>query len=95
MRRFEWIEGNQAKFWEIEQYDEVVVTTQGMIGRDGKEKEKSFVDDMAAEVFQFQVVDVFTFFQGNGLVDCFLERAHFVRFFERTAVFSVTVQIKA
>jgi predicted DNA-binding WGR domain protein len=50
MRRFELIKGNQAKFWEIDHYGDVVVTRQAAIGKTGPEKEKTFIDDMAAEV---------------------------------------------
>jgi len=50
MRRFEFIQGNQAKYWEIDHYDEIVVTRQGKIGKEAPEKEKSFLHDMEAEV---------------------------------------------
>ena len=51
MRRFELIEGNKARFWEIEQYNDIVVTRQGIIGKSAREREKEFPDSMAAEVF--------------------------------------------
>ncbi len=50
MRRFELINGNQAKYWEIARDDDVVITRSAAIGRTAKEKEKEFPDDMAAEV---------------------------------------------
>lgn len=50
MRRFELIEGNKARFWEIERYDDVIVTRSGIIGKKPREREKEFRDDMAAEV---------------------------------------------
>lgn len=51
MRRFEWIQGNEAKFWEIAHYDDTVVTRAGKIGgKPPPEKEKECMDDMAAEV---------------------------------------------
>lgn len=51
MRRFELIQGNKASFWEIEHYDDVVVTRSGTIGgRPPREREKEYHDDMAAEV---------------------------------------------
>ncbi|MEZ4319899.1 MAG: WGR domain-containing protein [Myxococcota bacterium] len=50
MRRFELIEGNRAKYWEVDHYGDVVMTRQADIGKPAKEKEKTFIDDMAAEV---------------------------------------------
>ncbi|MCB9675326.1 MAG: WGR domain-containing protein [Alphaproteobacteria bacterium] len=50
MRRFEKIEGNKAEYWEIDHDGDVVVTRSGIIGKAAREREKSFVDDMAAEV---------------------------------------------
>lgn len=50
MRRFELIEGNKARFWEIERFDDVIVTRSGIIGKAPREREKEFRDDMAAEV---------------------------------------------
>jgi predicted DNA-binding WGR domain protein len=50
MRRFEWIEKNEAKFWEIGHYDDLVWTRTGKIGSKPKEKQTEHRDDMAAEV---------------------------------------------
>lgn len=50
MRRFEYVEGNNAKFWEIVRKGQVVTTRSGRIGGSGRLKEKSFDDFMAAEV---------------------------------------------
>lgn len=50
MRRFELIEGNSARFFEIERHHDLVITRQGIIGRKPKEREKELADDMAAEV---------------------------------------------
>lgn len=49
MRRFEFIEGNQAKFWQIARRGAVVTTVSGKIGTEGKERVKEFPDYMAAE----------------------------------------------
>lgn len=59
MRRFEYIEGNHAKFWEIVRKGQVVTTRSGKIGSNGRLKEKSFDDFMAAEVeFDRQIRDM-------------------------------------
>lgn len=50
MRRFEWIEKNEAKFWEIGHYDDLVWTRTGKLGSKPKEKQVEHHDDMAAEV---------------------------------------------
>lgn len=50
MRRFELIEGNKAKFWEIVRNSNVIATRSGNIGVAGKTREKTFEDFMAAEV---------------------------------------------
>lgn len=51
VRRFEFIEWNKARFWEIEHDYDVVITRQGSIGgRAPKEREKRFLDEAEAEV---------------------------------------------
>lgn len=49
MRRFEYIAGNQAKFWAIARRGAVLTTVAGKIGTEGKERVKEFADYMAAE----------------------------------------------
>lgn len=50
MRRFEYIKGNAAKFWEVFRRGELITTTSGKIGTEGQTKNKSYADYMAAEV---------------------------------------------
>ncbi len=49
MRRFEYIAGNQARFWQIARRGAVLTTVAGKIGTPGKERVKEFADYMAAE----------------------------------------------
>jgi predicted DNA-binding WGR domain protein len=49
LRRFEYIAGNQARFWKIARRGAVLTTVAGKIGTSGKEKVKEFADYMAAE----------------------------------------------
>jgi predicted DNA-binding WGR domain protein len=49
LRRFEFIAGNQARFWQIARRGAVLTTIAGKIGTDGKERVKEFADYMAAE----------------------------------------------
>lgn len=57
-RRFELIEGNTAKFWEIVRKSELVLTRAGRIGTAGRDKEHPQIDYMAAEVeFDKQIRD--------------------------------------
>lgn len=50
MRRFELIEGNQAKFWEIVRKGDSITTRWGRISGSASTKTKSYEDFMAAEV---------------------------------------------
>ena len=49
MRRFEYIRGNQAKFWEVVRKGAVLTTASGKIGKTPKKKTKQLADYMAAE----------------------------------------------
>lgn len=49
LRRFEYVAGNQARFWEIARRGAVLTTLAGKIGTEGKERVKEFADYMAAE----------------------------------------------
>ncbi len=49
MRRFEYIRGNQAKFWEVVRKGAVITTASGKIGKSPKKKTKQLADYMAAE----------------------------------------------
>ena len=49
MRRFEYIHGNQAKFWEIVRKGAVLTTASGKIGKPPKKSTKELADYMAAE----------------------------------------------
>ncbi len=49
MRRFEYIHGNQAKFWEVVRKGAVLTTASGKIGKVAKKTTKELVDYMAAE----------------------------------------------
>lgn len=49
MRRFEYIRGNQAKFWEVVRKGAVITTASGKIGKASKKKIKQLGDYMAAE----------------------------------------------
>ncbi len=49
MRRFEYIRGNQAKFWEVVRKGAVITTASGKIGKTPKKKTKQLADYMAAE----------------------------------------------
>lgn len=49
MRRFEYIHGNQAKFWEIVRKGAVLTTASGKIGKASKKSTKELADYMAAE----------------------------------------------
>ena len=49
MRRFEYIRGNQAKFWEVVRKGAVITTASGKIGKSPKKKTKQHTDYMVAE----------------------------------------------
>jgi len=49
VRRFEYIRGNQAKFWEVVRKGAVITTASGKIGKTPKKKTKQHADYMAAE----------------------------------------------
>lgn len=49
MRRFEYIHGNQAKFWQVERKGAVLTTASGKIGKSPKTRTKQLADYMAAE----------------------------------------------
>jgi predicted DNA-binding WGR domain protein len=49
VRRFEYIRGNQAKFWEVVRKGAVLTTASGKVGKPPKKKTKQLVDYMAAE----------------------------------------------
>ena len=49
MRRFEFIEGNQAKFWEVTRRGSSVTVASGRIGGAAKTRTKQLTDYMAAE----------------------------------------------
>ncbi|WP_143135692.1 WGR domain-containing protein, partial [Burkholderia ubonensis] len=48
MRRFELIEGNSSKFWEVEQDGSGLNIRWGRIGTAGQSQTKSFADDAKA-----------------------------------------------
>lgn len=48
-RRFEYIQGNQAKYWEVDRRGSTITTWAGKIGGNATPKTKSFDDYMAAE----------------------------------------------
>lgn len=48
-RRFEYIQGNQAKYWEVDRRGSTITTWAGKIGGTATPKTKSFDDYMAAE----------------------------------------------
>ena len=47
-RRFEFIAGNSAKFWEISTHNCEVTVRYGRLGTNGQTLTKSFVSDVAA-----------------------------------------------
>jgi len=49
VRRFEYIRGNQAKFWQVERKGAVLTTASGKIGKSPKTRTKQLTDYMAAE----------------------------------------------
>lgn len=49
MRRFEYVQGNQAKFWQIARRGAQLTIGSGRIGGTAKERTKEFMDYMAAE----------------------------------------------
>lgn len=49
MRRFEYIQGNQAKFWEVSRHNATLTIASGRIGGAPKTRTKQLVDFMAAE----------------------------------------------
>jgi predicted DNA-binding WGR domain protein len=49
MRRFEFVEGSSAKFWEPEVQGHTFIVTFGRIGTAGQRKEKAFPDEEAAQ----------------------------------------------
>lgn len=49
MRRFEYVQGNQAKFWEISRRGAVLTVGSGRIGGTSKVRNKQLADYMAAE----------------------------------------------
>ena len=49
MRRFEYIHGNQAKYWEVVRKGAVLTTASGKIGKPPKKSTKELPDYMAAE----------------------------------------------
>jgi predicted DNA-binding WGR domain protein len=49
MRRFEYIQGNQAKFWEVTRRGATLTFNSGRIGGSAKSRTKQLVDYMAAE----------------------------------------------
>lgn len=49
MRRFEYIQGNQAKFWEVSRKGAVLTISSGKIGGSPKTRTKELQDFMAAE----------------------------------------------
>ncbi|MCB9684504.1 MAG: WGR domain-containing protein [Alphaproteobacteria bacterium] len=49
MRRFEYIQGNTAKFWEVARRGATLTTTSGRIGGAGKTRTRQLADYMAAE----------------------------------------------
>jgi len=49
VRRFEYIHGNQAKFWQVERKGAVLTVASGKIGKSPKTRTKQLADYMAAE----------------------------------------------
>ncbi|HEY1602866.1 MAG TPA: WGR domain-containing protein [Pirellulales bacterium] len=47
-RRFEFVGGNSAKFWEIEINNTSVIVRYGRLGTNGQQQEKHFADTAAA-----------------------------------------------
>ena len=47
-RRFEYVEGNSSKFWEITTNNREVTVRYGRIGSNGQTQTKSFTSDAAA-----------------------------------------------
>jgi predicted DNA-binding WGR domain protein len=47
-RRFEFVEGNSSKFWEVSQSGNTMTTRWGRIGSAGQSKTKTFADEQAA-----------------------------------------------
>jgi len=50
MRRFEFVEGNSSKFWQIECVGCQVTTTWGRIGTGGQTKSKDYSSAAGAQV---------------------------------------------
>ena len=48
-RRFEFVEGNSSKFWEVNQAGSSVTVCFGRIGTQGQTQTKSFTDQAAAQ----------------------------------------------
>ncbi len=56
-RRFEYIEGNSAKFWEITTNNREVTVRYGRIGSNGQTQTKSFTSDAAANTHALQQIN--------------------------------------
>jgi DNA ligase-1 len=65
-RRFEYVEGNSSKFWEISVEGADVTVRYGRIGTEGQTKTKSFTDTAAAANHAEKLIEEKT---GKGYVE--------------------------
>ena len=66
-RRFEFVAGNSAKFWEVNQQDQQVTVRYGRIGAAGQTQTKSFPSADAARRHAQQQIDAKV---RKGYVEC-------------------------
>ena len=67
MRRFEFVGGSSAKFWEISVNGNDVTVRYGRIGTSGQEQTKSFSDAEKAKKHAHKLIAEKT---GKGYVEC-------------------------
>lgn len=66
-RRFEFVGGTSAKFWEVSVADSRVTVRFGRLGTDGQSQTKSFADATKAQEYAEKLV---TEKLGKGYVEC-------------------------
>ena len=67
MRRFEFVGGSSAKFWEVSVNGNDVTVRYGRIGTSGQEQTKSFADAEKAQKHANKLIAEKT---GKGYVEC-------------------------
>lgn len=56
-RRFEFVSGSSAKFWEVTNNNREVTVRYGRIGSNGQTQTKSFTSDAAANIYALRQIN--------------------------------------